>query len=191
MRFGELTMTQPKASTLQQRFGFQDDDLKNPNHDEIMMWLDSYVDTIVKLILKYEGSWSKEKIDELQTKNYISGELPIKPAMEIKKIWEYPVQAKNGFMIGFIDMLVEAYPPCLTTNGNKWEVDWHTKRFVFEVKSILPTLGELIRQIRMYEEFVGKAFYVVAPDDKYAKMLNQQGIGFIKYPEGTISEKTP
>lgn len=31
---------EPKAKTMQERFGFSDPDLKTPEHDAIMMWLD-------------------------------------------------------------------------------------------------------------------------------------------------------
>jgi hypothetical protein len=156
-------MAQPKASTLQQRFGFQDDDLKNPNHDEIMMWLDMRAETIVKLV------W-KKYLDA----NFSHRDSELPPPSEIRKIWEFAITGKNGFMIGFIDMMVVISKP-------------FSQSFCFEVKSVLPSLGELIRQVRMYQTYINNSpFYIVAPDDRYAKQLEQQGIGFIKYPEGTI-----
>jgi len=59
--------------------------------------------------------------------------------------------------------------------------DW-----AFEVKTVIPSLGELIRQIKMYRAYDKSKFFVVSPDDRFVKVLNEQGIGFLKYPEGTI-----
>ena len=54
-------MTTPKAQTLQQRLGFFDDDLKQPKHDELMLWLDNNIEKIVN-----------EKFNEPYTENDIS-----------------------------------------------------------------------------------------------------------------------
>jgi hypothetical protein len=47
-------MLKPKAQTIQNKFGFLDDDLKNDTHDEMMIWLDTNIRNteIMKKILK-------------------------------------------------------------------------------------------------------------------------------------------
>jgi hypothetical protein len=183
-------MTQPKASTLQQRFGFQDSDLKSPDHDQIMIWLDTYAEEIVKLILKYDGNWENQNDPNIKHLIERIGEPPEKPSLKIKKVWEYAVTGRNGFMVGFIDMLVEVDLPYLDLHREKWMATSTRTSVFFEVKTTIPSLGELIRQIRMYQEYIGKRkFYVVASDSKYVKQLNQQGIGFIKYPDFQIFDE--
>jgi hypothetical protein len=39
-----------KPETLQQRFGFMDDDRKTPKHDEIMLWLDQNLQSVLESI---------------------------------------------------------------------------------------------------------------------------------------------
>lgn len=43
-------------------------------------------------------------------------------------------------------------------------------------------MGELIRQVRMYQEYVQGKWFVVSPDGKFKDQLATQGISFIKYP---------
>lgn len=51
-----------------------------------------------------------------------------------------------------------------------------------EVKSKMPTLGELIRQIHFYSKYKSiSKWIVVSPDDRYASLLKDQGIYFYKY----------
>lgn len=51
----------------------------------------------------------------------------------------------------------------------------------FEVKTKIQSLGELIRQIRFYEEYKKGKYFVVSPESQYASLLNEQGIGFVLY----------
>jgi len=37
-----------RTTTLQEKFGFMDSDLKTPQHDAIMTWLDGEVENIAK-----------------------------------------------------------------------------------------------------------------------------------------------
>jgi hypothetical protein len=41
-------MAKKETATLQQKLGFFDEDLKKPKHDEIMLWLDSNIEDLVK-----------------------------------------------------------------------------------------------------------------------------------------------
>lgn len=77
-------MAEPKAQTLQARFGFADSDIKKPKHDEIMLWLDQNLDAVLTVILR---------------KNVIGA----------KARWELPVTSRppnTNYIIGFLDMVV-------------------------------------------------------------------------------------
>lgn len=58
-------MAEPKAKTLQQRFGFMDTDMKKPKHDEIMLWLDSIVEERLASWIKHEPEWNSELISRI------------------------------------------------------------------------------------------------------------------------------
>lgn len=200
-------MTQKtRGTTIQQRFGFKDEDLKKPLHDEIMLWLDKNAEAI---ILEIEGSeWSERKvIRQLEYLNIAAkeegvevpevGDPPPKPKPELlKKQWEYTVESGN-FVVGFIDMALTYTVFDLWIKGIKWDnkpkgiesaPEWfvgHGRKTIFlEVKTSIRSLGELIRQIRLYQNYLKeKKFVVVSPEDQHVDTLESQGIGFIKYSE--------
>lgn len=64
----------------------------------------------------------------------------------------------------------------------RWDILENQATVCFEVKTRIDSLGEVIRQIRMYQAHVGAPFYVVCPDDRFRAALNEQKIGFIKCP---------
>lgn len=176
--------------TLQQKFGFQDDDLKSPKHDDIMVWLDTNIERIFKerFIKYFIAEWNESVEKTKKTVGDISGysENVLPGEIQIKKIWEMPIVNKN-YTIGFIDFVISfEYPKLLCTNQyrsivQEAYIDWKMDSFAFEVKTVIPSVGELIRQIRMYQTYFNYTFYVVAPDDKYEQVLKSQNIGFVKY----------
>lgn len=82
--------------------------------------------------------------------------------------FEYVVTDRN-FVVGFIDL----YCPQLG--------------IAIEVKSEIPTLGELIRQIHFYNKYLNVAkWIVVSPDSRVSKILKDQGICFIRYQSSQL-----
>lgn len=187
-----------KPETLQQRFGFMDDDSKTPKHDEIMLWLDQNLLSVLHTI--HGNDWKKETyewaVNEFKAKSasYANAPTempPLPPKPEIKilaKEWEKPI-IENGRPIGFLDMYVEhtiSYEIRLSFNGLgtecKWEVFTMPNVIGFEVKSSISSIGEVIRQIRMYQSYIKIPFFIVCPDSRFETTLVEQKIGFIKYP---------
>jgi hypothetical protein len=63
----------------------------------------------------------------------------------------------------------------------KWRfLQGEDHQLYFEVKPSIPSLGELLRQIRSYG--INQNFYVVSPDDRFREQIEAQRVGFIKYP---------
>lgn len=154
-------------NTLAEKFGFKDPDLTTPKHDAIMMWLD-------KNVLSICEKWLKEHKEVGFTLH--------------EKKWEEPITSGN-YTIGFLDM----YVSYLSEHGRDqishgWGLDYESRdkdrrQFCFECKSSIPSLGELMRQINMYRTYVNGQFFVVSPDDGMKKMIENQGIVFIKCPK--------
>jgi hypothetical protein len=136
--------------------------------------------------------------------------LPDKPAIQVKKIWEYPIttqgQFKTGYSskytVGFIDMAVciklvtSLHVGGFNSDRNiipskEWTrdiikvpyIDFETEKFwiYIEVKTEINSLGELIRQIQHYKEYNRGKYFVLCPDSQYKELLNEQGIGFLNY----------
>lgn len=136
-------------------------------------------------------------------------ELPPRRNISIaSKTWELPVTTQphsynntgSKYTVGFIDMAVSfyVYHPVVTgfedeRKGEKWVSDVKDRVKVgfqrqqltlyVEAKTEINSLGELIRQIRHYKEYLPGSYYVLCPDEKHKMTLKAQQIGFIKYTE--------
>ena len=157
-----------RTRTLQERLGFSDSELKTPAHDAIMIWLDG-------------------EMEKIATDLFPVGESPGKKIFCIKKIWEAPVMS-DKYLVGFVDMEV-------IVGFEEFSYGERKSAFLFfEVKPRIKSVGETIRQIRTYEEYVRRdgwtpetwRFFVVSPEDAFAEVLRKQGIGFIKVPPGVL-----
>jgi hypothetical protein len=242
-----------RANTLQQRFGFADDDLKKSEHDGILLWLDDHAVEFVKAIIEWTDVWPARLVEQkvkgvtdvlkaraatLQEtiarhdkfgRELLKDEsertrkevalidgyqgLGNPPSREVRmtKIWEAPVTqsgATTKYVIGFLDMVVLVENTELEVAGlyndssyvgfeeirrplPKWRVTWPDtpqRGLGFEAKVAIPSLGELIRQLRLYQQYCRYQLYVVSPDDRFAEQLLAQGFGFIKYPDGAIQK---
>ena len=172
-----------KLNTYQARLGFDDADLRKPDHDEIMLWLDRNHKQVLK-------------------------QLGVEP-LGSKGIWEKPL--KNGnFAVGFIDYMVTYFqpsqePPVKVSwrNGGNLpkgvaplidtdkeffitysDLFYKQRNYYFEVKTAIPSIGELIRQIQFYKSYLlihhsDVKFAVVCPDDRFQDVLRSQEIEFV------------
>jgi hypothetical protein len=126
-------------------------------------------------------------------------------------VWEQTIMS-GKYVVGFVDMAVTFNEPHLTWRGisieylgdkgeyelteefKGWcftndpdQVGWdigisYHNTLLVEVKSSIPSLGEAIRQIRMYQEYQPGIYAILCPDDRFAIPLKAQGIEFIKAP---------
>lgn len=178
-------MQKPKTNL--ERLGFKDPDLTSPKHDEMMLWLDKNVE--------------EKFCNKLKRKNR-------ERILHIEKLWEQPIRGYNGFILGYKDFELKCWEDIIYKEFCKiddipwrWEkgdtpvegqyeaTDTFEIQVIFEVKTTIPSLGELLRQINSYWSITGRAlFFVVSPDMKYIDILNEQGIGFISYPDFKLHE---
>ena len=126
----------------------------------------------------------------------------IRPKIKFYNEWEYPITSQNNhggnkYTVGFIDMVtyykksylfvgLEEKEEKITFIPDSIKIGWDkSEYYYFEVKSHIKSLGELIRQIRFYQEYINYYhkgnWFIVSPDNKFEKQLKSQGIGFIKY----------
>jgi hypothetical protein len=173
-----------RATTLQSRFGFQDKELSTPRHDEIMLWLDGEIKTLVSQLVDSSGY---QKFWEANYPN-----VPF-PGPAFRTIWERPIMAgiASNYMVGFVDMCVEVGAPHMDQNGAISKTFSADQYLWFEVKPAIPSIGETIRQMRMYQQYIcscGSIYnyhsrlFVVCPDIRFESVLRSQGIGFVRCP---------
>jgi hypothetical protein len=190
-----------------QQQGFWDPEVSSPDHDTIVLWAYNNPELIVRAVHPelFDRPWRREDV----RKGYCESPPGTPPAnlveterpnprficrLEHRLEYRHGYQDRNIQVVGFADLLIVSELPYIEERyldkygGQKelaeraliWSCD-HTPRVLVEVKSKLPTLGELLRQINTYRSaFMGK-YVVVAPDDTYGEVLSEQGVHFIKY----------
>jgi hypothetical protein len=94
-------------------------------------------------------------------------------SVEVVTIWEKPVIYAGG--VRYIDMVIEA-----NVGGREF-------RLLCEVKPVIRSIGELIRQLRQYEPRSSHGgtvcVAIVSPDDRFRAIIEKQGFIFIKAPQ--------
>jgi len=121
-----------------------------------------------------------------------------------RKTLEYVLKSYTGHnnklerIVGYADLLIDTESPQITGDYEYNEcsglpeklksvqVSWgrnfrSSQRILVEAKSVLPTVGELMRQIQLYRTAFSGSFVVVSPDDSYSQLLNEQNVVFVKY----------
>ena len=148
-------MAEPKKDhSVQARFGFADEDLKTSLHDEIIMWCHRYAAEIYTLVLR---------------KNALA-------KVEIPK-WECWLKNNQGYLVGAVDLAIRQILK---------DDDVSRRSLFIEAKGTIRTFGELMRQLNLYRgtnlaEWGRTDWLVVSPDDRFAALLEEQGIHFLKY----------
>ena len=190
-------MEKTRATTIQQKLGFMDDDLKTPKHDEIMLWASSHALEIVTAIV--DNRWTDRGIEWLNEDLRKHGEptialadLPPRKPLEIASVvWEHPIMSKQ-YVIGFIDLAIWYIEDGLSLDCQvyTWEIHHHKREYplCIEVKSSISAASELIRQIQLYRQYQRGTYVVVSPDARYADVLKSQGIEFYHYQVGAYEE---
>jgi hypothetical protein len=160
-------MGEIKAKTQLEKLGFSDPDKKKSKHDIIQKWVCDNVDKIIS--------------ETVMAKNP-------HPYTITETKWEHPVIYENGnykMLVGYIDVMVHIKGDFFYKDTDTYE---SSERFVFiEVKTEIPVLGELIRQMRAYQSYNNKrtSYMVISPDDRHIETLRQQGFWFYKYNDPT------
>jgi hypothetical protein len=197
-----------RAKTLQEKFGFVDEELKTPQHDAMMVWIDQQAESLIQEYFSISSGWPDDTIARVRAeadrvvKSHFHklqwtglGEPPPIKLKILEKIWESPIVTKSGFAVGFADMEVIVIPPgklSCTWNEQRdpqksdlpsWTCVENKESVIFEAKTSIRSVGELIRQIRLYQEYRKGHYIVVSPDDKFADVLRGQEIQFVKYED--------
>lgn len=196
-----------------QQIGFWDSEVSNPDHDAICIWAYKNADAIFRSVQpqKFDREWSDSDVkypnhDNCQgnidsAKAFIAANPRPNPRIA-KMSLEYVLKSYTGYrdsterLTGYADLVIETRAPIIAPSYTArrgsddifsgFELQWSERApsILVEVKSALPTLGELMRQIQLYRTVFNGDFVVICPDDSYAEILAEQGITFIGYPSG-------
>ncbi len=111
--------------------------------------------------------------------------------------WKFPaINCHFNVVVSAIEQESEFGPhglKRLTEGETKWEYAGSTvcvpdyflagNIAYFEVKPSIPSLGEVIRQVRMYQNYTaGTEWWIVSPDTRFKTQIEAQGIKFLTVP---------
>ena len=144
-------MAPPKAKTVQERFGFVDPDINEPEHDDIIQWIDANIEDILMVVF---GLSARPK--GITTK------------------WEPVVRQTEdgGMIIGFVDLIARQ---------SETRIVFEAKTAIDSLGVLFRQVrmyqegyidGWPIRNMR---------FVVVCPDDTHAEKIREQRLYFLKY----------
>lgn len=208
------------AQTFLQTLGFQDPDLQNPKHDEIIIWLTEevkthavalsfewymgldarkhyVVDNKEKLLKEFKTFPSKvtEKIMSMtddQLKTFFDSR-PVVDFRVAKVELEKPIVKQGNYIVGFADLIVyvqkmmpEPYIDLSLDDKDAVNFLWRywneSISFIYEVKTQISSLGELLRQLNTYKAYYpAEKIVVVAPKTPLQKIIEDQGYAFLEY----------
>jgi hypothetical protein len=151
-------MATPKAKTLQERFGFFDEELKTPAHDALMLWIDENIAEILAEVFN----------------------LTIAPKIVTKK-WEKPIQNERDFILGAADMFVHAH-----SGRDHFALFIEAKPKIRSLGELIRQINFYKTgsnfTVHTGMDYIWPKWLVVSPDVQFADKLREQGILFQKSP---------
>jgi hypothetical protein len=198
----ELNMAKSREKT--QQIGLWDDQVSTNKHDEICLWVYQNSERIVKNLIpeQFDRPWNESDISSAQIDAYkkhiddFSKTNKRKNPEIVGKFLEKVLltSGTNNYsrIVGYADVTIQVSIPKIECD-RIYPNDAHHgittglvesnsfESFLIEVKSIFPTIGELMRQLNLYRTVFKGKICVVAPDCQFKKILKEQNIEFIKY----------
>jgi hypothetical protein len=159
---------------------------KTPKHDALVLWLDKEAATIAADFFPKQSDWSAAQTAKFR--KHMQGDPPAYPGLRIvEKIWERPVNNHRGtHIIGFIDLAVcvglpwiDVYEATQGSGDYIASINYNMEWLLFEAKPVIDSIGEVIRQVRTYENHLRGQYVVASWDGKYADVFREQRIGFV------------
>lgn len=193
-----------------QQIGFWDSEVSSPDHDAVCLWAYDNSELIFHQLYPdlFDRPWADNEIilehhinktEWTDAATEFAKNNPRPNPRVTERTLEYVLKSYTGHnkkyerIVGYADLLIKTVAPQIigdykynSYSGfveelNKYEIVWRTARDILvEAKSQLPTVGELMRQIQLYRTAFKGHLVVVSPDDKYAQVLAEQNVFFIK-----------
>lgn len=183
------------------QLGLWDDEVPKVSHDAMVIWAYKNAE---RLVQQYLAAFPSRDYGKALTRIWESPAITIRPGGEgadmssmptkpttlvSKKVVEQVIQQypENGNgrslprILGYADLVISWCDPTIEWGSDQqWHVGWRGRQLLVEAKTVLPSLGELMRQLNLYRLAYADVV-VVAPDATYAEILNEQGILVVPY----------
>lgn len=186
------------------QLGLWDDEVPKLSHDAIVLWAYENAQLLVESYLTafpekdyyktFDEKWDSSVI--INNSGRALADLPPLPAkptkLHGKKILEQVIEQYPEYVngrslpriLGYGDLLLKWFAPRVEWHNEQWGVAHkEAGSLLVEAKTVMPSLGELMRQLNLYR-LVYRDIVVVSPDASYQDVLREQGILFVPYKAG-------
>jgi len=184
------------------QIGLWDSEVALPKHDDMCMWVFDHAEDVLRALRPqlFRPNWLDREFDSRASPEVIAefrASTPRTPPFIAQRELEAALVPRNepgrgggGWRapVGYGDVLLTYTAPCPSPDYGssdviqRFDVYPEKLQLLIEVKTVLPTLGELMRQLNLYATAFRGLQAVVAPDDRYADILREHGFGFLLYP---------
>jgi hypothetical protein len=184
------------------QLGLWDDEVPKVSHDKMVIWAYENAEILVRQYLTsfpkkdygaaLSTTWEPQSIRiPARGSRADLPPLPPKPTSLVRQkvleqvIEQHPENANGRSLpriLGYADLVIIWAVPFVEWDAeqDQWQIGWSSQALLVEAKTVLPTLGELMRQLNLYR-LVFRNVVVVAPDETYADILLEQGIYVATY----------
>lgn len=186
-----MTGEKNRYSSVEKLWKLDDETLKTPKHDEMVLWLLNVENLKVAfpLVARFLKSGKCNGVTrEIYTdgSGYSDGTRQfLKPLIKIES--EKPITTSKGFIVGYFDIVVD-----FTSDELVFEARWANDELVewkefplhiyIEVKPKIDSFGATLRQLRTYQEYEPNAVentYLFTGDLRFKEAFQSQGIKII------------
>lgn len=183
------------------QLGLWDDEVPKLSHDTMVIWAYKNAERLVRQYLTafpsqdhYKALTKKWEYPAITIRpdggKADMASMPMKPTTLVSKkvveqvIQQYPENGNGRSLpriLGYADLVISWNDPTIEWGGDRqWHVGGRERKLLVEAKTVLPSLGELMRQLNLYRLRYADVV-VVAPDATYAEILKEQGILVVLY----------
>lgn len=177
-----MTGEKNRYKTLDKMWKLDDEQLKTPKHDEMVLYLlnkdnlFALIDRKPKQEIRFGNVYGRSFIETKQLRRKIHYKNEV---FEI--ISESPIKAQNGFLIGYWD--IEVIIAEKTEGYNEYLIE----TYYVEVKPKITSFGETLRQLNTYRSYLAdferENIYLFTEDLRFKDAFESQGIKVISPPE--------
>lgn len=173
-----MTGEKNRYKTLDKMWKLDDEQLKTPKHDEMVLYLLNK--DVIKELFKDELQKCIDKSDnpEISLEEVLS-------ERDINIVSEDPILAPNKFLVGYWDIRVDYPIPIHDSRIYKGINYTYIWSFFIEVKPTITSFGATLRQLRTYQTYVhpNAQVYLFTEDLRFKDAFESQGINVISPPE--------
>ena len=149
-----MTGQKNRFKTTEKLWNLDDKQLATPKHDAMVLWLMD-TDNLQPLL---------EGFDDFKLDNFRSWEghfeESVKEGTFFKIQSEVPLQAQNGFINGYADLIIrkENIKNVEQIYGNRYMYDYSWFSCLIEIKPYIDSFGAVLRQLNSYKRFWGNKY---------------------------------